>query len=90
MRSARDHGVKLWADGERLRYRSVSPLDADFATLLGTWRAEILAFLVDSTLEGLCAEASPEDALALREERAGILEFQAQFTREKAEGRARI
>ena len=42
----------------------------------------------DPTLEALCAGLPQEDAQALREERAGILEHQAAFTRDEAERRA--
>lgn len=42
----------------------------------------------DDHLEALCAALPPDDALALREERAGILEHQAGFTPEEAERRA--
>lgn len=44
--------------------------------------------LVDPTLEALCAGLPQEDAWALREERAGILEHQAEMSREEAEQRA--
>ena len=43
---------------------------------------------VEHTLEALCAGLLPEDAGALREERAGILEFEAGLSREEAELRA--
>ena len=39
----------------------------------------------DLILGALCAGLPPEDALGLREERAGILEFEAGFTRSEAE-----
>jgi hypothetical protein len=42
----------------------------------------------DPTLEALCAGLPPEDALELREERAGILEHEAGFSRAEAEHRA--
>lgn len=43
----------------------------------------------DPVLEALCAGLPCEDARALREERAGILEHQAALTRDEAERRAR-
>ncbi len=45
---------------------------------------------LDEHLEALCAALPPDDALALREERAAILEHQAGFTREEAECRAGV
>ena len=42
----------------------------------------------DEVLEALCAGLPPEDALALREERAAILEYEAGFTRDEANRRA--
>lgn len=39
----------------------------------------------DPMLEALCADLDPEDGQALRDERAGIMEYQAGFTREDAE-----
>lgn len=42
----------------------------------------------DSTLDALSSGLPPEDAQALREERAGILEHQAAHTRREAERRA--
>ena len=39
----------------------------------------------DPVLEALCADLDPEDAQALRDERAGILEYQAGFSREDSE-----
>jgi len=44
----------------------------------------------DPTLEALCAGLPDDDARALREERAGILEYQAAFIRGEAERRAGI
>lgn len=44
--------------------------------------------LFDPTLEALCAGLPPDDARALRQERAGILEYEAGFTRAEAERRA--
>lgn len=44
--------------------------------------------LFDPTLEGLCAGLPPQDARALRQERAAILEYEAGFTRAEAERRA--
>ncbi|MGA2083134.1 MAG: hypothetical protein ABSH53_21345 [Holophaga sp.] len=43
----------------------------------------------DPTLETLCAGLPPEEAQALREERAGILEFEAGMTRAEAERKTR-
>ncbi len=43
---------------------------------------------LDPTLEALCAGLPPEDALDLREERAGILEYEAGLSRTEAELRA--
>jgi hypothetical protein len=42
----------------------------------------------DPTLEALSSGLPPEDARALREERAAILEHEAGFTKEEAEHRA--
>lgn len=42
----------------------------------------------DPMLEALCSGLPPEDAQMLREERAGILEYEAGFTREEAEAHA--
>ena len=42
----------------------------------------------DPTLEALCAGLPIDEARALREERAGILEHQAALTRDEAERRA--
>lgn len=42
----------------------------------------------DTRLEELCAGLGEEDALALREERAGILEFQGGMERQRAELRS--
>lgn len=42
----------------------------------------------DVALEDLCAGLPEEEALALREERAGVLEFLAGFSRAEAERRA--
>lgn len=39
----------------------------------------------DPTLEALCGGLVPQDALALRDERAGILEHQAGLSRAEAE-----
>ena len=39
----------------------------------------------DPVLEALCDDLDPEDAQALRDERAGILEYQAGFNREDSE-----
>lgn len=44
----------------------------------------------DPTLEALCSGLPPEDAQALREERAAILEHEAGLTRTEAERRAGI
>ena len=44
--------------------------------------------LFDPTLEALCSGLPQEDAQALREERAAILEHQAGMSREEAEHRA--
>lgn len=43
---------------------------------------------LDPTLEALCSGLPPEDAQALREERAAILEYEAGLSREEAERRA--
>ncbi len=43
--------------------------------------------LFDPTLEALCAGLPPQDARALRQERAAILEYEAGFTRAEAERR---
>lgn len=42
----------------------------------------------DLALDALSAGLPPEDALELREERAGILEYEAGFSRAEAERRA--
>ena len=42
------------------------------------------------TLEAICLNLSPEDADDLRQERAGILEFEGGLTRAEAGRRARI
>lgn len=42
----------------------------------------------DPTLEALCAGLPQENAQALREERAAILEYEAGMSREEAEHRA--
>lgn len=44
----------------------------------------------DPTLEGLCEMADSPEAQYLRQERAGILEFQGGFTRQEAERRALV
>jgi len=87
---ARSQGVILWAEGGRLRYRSSKPLPASLVGLLGAEKLSILAYLTDWTLEALCAGLALEDAQALREERAGILEFDGGIPREEAVRRAGI
>lgn len=42
----------------------------------------------DETLETLCAALGRDDAQALREERAGILEYEAGLPTEEAENKA--
>jgi len=44
----------------------------------------------DPTLEALCAGLPEEEAQALREERAGILEYLAGFPRSEAEAVAKV
>lgn len=82
---ARGREVVLWADGGSLRYRSVGTLPPDLKALLVAWRVPLLDFLMDATLEAQAAAADAVEAEYLREERAGILEHQAGFTREEAE-----
>lgn len=56
--------------------------------LVARMALEGAAYCGDPTLEALCAGLPLEDAQALREERAGILEHQAALTRDEAERRA--
>ena len=46
--------------------------------------------LFDPALEALCSGLPPGDARDLRQERAGILEHEADFTRAEAERRAGV
>ena len=83
----RGHGVSVWVHGGRLRYRSMGTLPPDVKALLVAWQGPLLDFLMDGTLEAGCAGADPIEAEYLRQERAGILEHEAGFTREETEAR---
>jgi len=87
---ARSQGVILWSEGNHLRYRSATPLPASLVGLLRAEKQSLLAYLTDGTLEALCATLKPEDARVLREERAGIMEFDGGMSSDEAERRAGI
>jgi len=53
-------------------------------------KAELITFLQDPTLESICASSSAEEAIHLREERAGILEYDGGLASFEAELRAGI
>lgn len=85
---ARAQGAILWALQGRIHYESPAPLSADLVELLKTWKAPIIALIEDPTLEAICSTLSPEDAHALREERAAIMEHEGGLHRAEAESRA--
>lgn len=83
-------GVEFVADGDRLRFRPVTGVSLDEKDQLRDLKGEVILLLKarDPALEALCSSQPPEEAQALREERAAIMEYGAGMTRAEAERRA--
>jgi hypothetical protein len=81
-------GVYFFAYGGRLYWHAPAQLTPEDAAQAQALKAELLALVADEALETLCALAAPKDAAFLREERAGILEFEGDMSRLEAELRA--
>jgi len=90
LESMRARGVFFFATGGRLRWFAPSQLSQRDLAQAQTYKAELLALVVDAELEARCGEADPEEAAYLREEQAGILEHDGCLCRMEAELRAGI
>ena len=68
-------------------------LDQLLAEPMGSWPGKVPADTMlpwDVVLESLCAGLPPGDVYVLREERAGILEFEGGMTRVEADQKAGV
>lgn len=81
----RGHGVFFFVRDGRLCWYAPSPLASEQMAQARALKAELVSLLEDPTLEGLCADSDQEEAAYLREERAGIREYQAGHSRAEAE-----
>lgn len=84
--------VEFMADDGSLLFRPVSLITQEERAHLRDLKNECIRLLeaADPTLEALCSTLPSEDAEALREERAAILEHEAGLTRAEAERRVGI
>ncbi|MDM8008116.1 MAG: hypothetical protein QUV05_18405 [Phycisphaerae bacterium] len=80
-------GIEMKADGEQLRYRPIRAMTPDLAEQVKAHKPALLAIVA-----GDVSQITPDDLPAcLRErfeERAGIMEFDANLTRDDAEDKA--
>ena len=83
--SMRARGVYFFSMGGRLRWYSPSRLSPGDLAQAQSLKAKLLALVADAELEARCAGADPEEAVYLREERAGILEYEAGLRRIEAD-----
>ena len=80
--------VFFYAQGGRLLWHSAAQLAGADLAQASALKPELIALVSDETLEAQCAGADPEEAEHLRQERAGILEFEGGLCRLEAELRA--
>jgi hypothetical protein len=85
-------GVELRAEGERILFRPAALLDDQDRAQVRALKPYLLELLAsagqDMVLLVLCVALPADDALDLREERAGILEHLGGLPRAEAERRA--
>ena len=86
--SMRTRGVLFFAVGGCLHWQAPFPLPPDDMAQARALKADLLTLVEDLELEARCAGTDPEEAAYLRKERAGVLEYEAGFSREEAELRA--
>jgi hypothetical protein len=78
-------GIILAADGDRLRYRPVVMVDGELRAQLAEHKAEVLAILAGNSQTANRADDLPEPWKDLYEERAAIMEYDANMPRVDAE-----
>lgn len=82
-----ERGVEVVSGLEVVRFRPACLVRSEELECFQELKSELLILLCvqDRTMEVLCSALSSEDAQALREERAAILEYEGGMCREGAE-----